>query len=160
MNKIESILSSLPGVQDIIEIPKVKTEKISQLENNYGSAGVVSLQNLGMKKVFEREFIYAIIKDKNFRLPPGPTVYMVEDSDESHKDQENILSVGNKYFYIIGEELIGDRLPEDEKYIHISSTFILYSNRRKGKDKNTIPFPYSTIIISGTGREKRRIRDL
>ena len=140
MREIKKLLSELKGVIDVAQINFRHREKIIELENNYEKGGVIGLQNPGIRMVLQCEIVIAILKDTSFRLPSGPTVFMVENCTSDDTKANNILIINNIKYNIIGEELINKKPPEDEEYMFISDDFILYPERRKGRVKNPAYF--------------------
>ncbi len=140
MDDIKTLLSELDGVITVSRIEKKDREKIIELENNYEKNGVIGLQNPGIRMVLKCNTVFAVLKDSSFRQPPGATVFMVEDHNIDDKGPENTLTVDNKKYRIIGEELIGKKTQNDEPTMFISDDFILYPGRRKGRAKKPAYF--------------------
>ena len=135
---IKKLLSKLKGVISVSKIDNEYRDKIVKLENEYEKGGLICLKNPGIRMALQCETVFAILKDTSFRPPPGATVFMVEDTDT--KETDHLLTINNKTYRIIGEELIGKTPPEDEEYIFISDDFILYPDRRKGRTKRPAYF--------------------
>ena len=123
-----------------MRIEEMNKDKIIELEKNYEKSGVVGLQNPGIRLVLQSEIVYAILKNTSFRQPPGSTIFMVESHKQNDDKNNNILTVNNIKYNIIGEELINKKPPENEEYMFISDDFILYPKRRKGRSKNPAYF--------------------
>lgn len=154
MKKIEGILSELKGVIAVSQIANKNRNRIVELENTYEKGGIIGLQNPGIRMVLQCDIVFAILKDTSFRPPPGPTVFMVEDHDISVTNTDHILTIKNKKYSIIGEELINKKPPKDEGYMFISDDFILYPERRKGRAKNPAYFLIPPIEFSELEMEK------
>ncbi|MCK5153503.1 MAG: hypothetical protein KAQ93_04025 [Spirochaetales bacterium] len=134
MEDIKNLLSDLGGVITVSQITEEHKEKIANLEKSYERSGVVGLKNIGMSMVMQCDGVFAILKDASFRLPPKPTVLMVEDYKNNNKQNDNLLKFGDNNYRVIGEEIINKKLPDKkEEYIFISDDFILYPGRRTGK---------------------------
>ncbi len=140
MKEIKKLLSELKGVINIAQIDPENKEKIIELESNYEKGGVVGLKNPGIRMVLKSNTVFAILKDRSFRPPPGSTVFMVEDFNSNDTKTDNLLILDNEKYTIIGEELINKKPPKDEEYMFISDDFILYPERRKGKSINPAYF--------------------
>ena len=134
MQEIKNLLSNLGGVITVSQITKEHKEKIANLEKSYERSGVVGLRNIGMSMVMKCDIVFAILKDASFRLPPEPTVLMVEDYKNNDKPDDHLLKFGHNNYRVIGEEIINKKLTsEKEEYIFISDDFILYPGRRTNK---------------------------
>ena len=134
MEDIKNLLSDLGGVITVSQITGEHKGEITTLEKRYERSGVVGLKNIGMSMVMQCDVVFAILKDASFRLPPEPTVLMVEDYKNNDKQNDHLLKFGVKNYRVIGEEIIDKNLPgEKEEYIFISDDFILYPGRRTGK---------------------------
>ncbi|MCK5675055.1 MAG: hypothetical protein KAH95_16865 [Spirochaetales bacterium] len=140
MKDIKILLSELKGVISVSKIEDKNKDIIIKLEKNYEKNGVAGLQNPGIRMVLQSDVVYAILKDTSFRQAPGSTVYMVEDLNSDDKKPDYTLTINNKSYSIIGEELINKKFPKDEEYMFISDDFILYPERRKGRAKNPAYF--------------------
>ena len=130
MKDIRNLLLSLNGVKTVSEIYKSDRKKIINLEKNYERDGAIGLKNLGIRMIMECDIVYAILKNTSFRPPPDPTVIMVEDYKESDTENDHLLTIADKTYRVIGEELINNKTPSREEYIFISNDFILYPERR------------------------------
>ncbi len=134
MEEIKNLLSGLGGVKTVSQIPKEGRKEIIDLEKGYERSGVVGLKNIGIGMVMQCDVVFAILKDASFRPPPDPTVIMVEDHNDTDKQEDHLLTFDGTNYRIIGEEIINKKLPdEEEEYIFISDDFILYPERRKGE---------------------------
>lgn len=162
MREIEVLLSGLNGVIKVSQIANNSRDKINSLENDYGKGSIIGLLNLGIMMALECDVVYAILKDSSFRPPPGPTVYMVEDHVKGDEKKNHIIKIREKNYHIIGEELIGKTLPEDEKYMFISDDFILYPERRKGRAKHPAYFliPPIEFVELEMVKETQRISNI
>ena len=156
MKKTKDLLSKIDGVIDVSSIPIDKRDGILDLESIYETGSVIELRNIGIKMVLDCSIVYAILKDTSFRSPPGPTVLMVDDLENGDEKTDQILKINDTRYHIIGEELIGKKLPEDEKYMFISDDFILYPGRRKGRSKNPAFFLVPPIAF----RELEEVKDI
>lgn len=159
MKKIKVLLSELAGVISVSQIAASSRDKIRKLENDYENGGIIGLRNLGIQKVMECNTVYAILKDTSFRPPPGPTVYMVEDSQpEDNEKKDYILKIDNNNYRIVGEELIGNKPQDDEPTMFISDDFVLYPERRKGRKNRPAFFIIPPIGFSELERVKEAYR--
>jgi hypothetical protein len=148
MEEIKTLLVKIPGVMDVSLISEINKDTIIKLEDQYEQSGVIGLKNIGIQLVLKCDVVFAILKDTSFRPPPGSTVFMVEDNGNENNDPDHLLTINDKAYHIIGEELISKKLPEDEEYMFISDDFILYPGRRKGHSKNPAYFLIPPIKFS------------
>lgn len=159
MKKIKILLSELAGVISVSQIAASSRDKIRKLENDNENGGIIGLRNLGIQKVMECNTVYAILKDTSFRPPPGPTVYMVEDSQPGDNEKKDyILKIDNNNYRIVGEELIGNKPQDDEPTMFISDDFVLYPERRKGRTNRPAFFIIPPIGFSELERVKEAYR--
>jgi len=135
MEEIKKLLLELEGIITVAQIEPSHRKKIIELESNYEKGGVINLQNPGIRMVVQCDIVIAILKDSGFRPPPEATVLMVEDCNVDDLENDYLITINNKKYNIIGEELINKKPPIDEEYMFISDNFILYPERRKGRAK-------------------------
>ncbi len=140
MIEIQSLLLNLNGVKEINQIAKDERKKIVALERVYEKNGVIGLKNIGIRMVLQCDVVYALLKDENFRPPPGPTVIMVEDHNTDDVQADHLIKIAGNSYRVIGEEIIEKKLPGEEEYIFISEDFILYPGRRTGKTRKPAYF--------------------
>ena len=76
-NTVQSLVSSLKGVIDIVPLTAQDKDDILALEESYEHSQSIKLINSGVKNVLRRSSVLAILKDTSFRKPPSPTVLMV-----------------------------------------------------------------------------------
>jgi len=121
-------LGRLPGVHSAAVLHRPDLEAVLHAEESYERAAAVPILNLGVRHGLERRHVVAILKDRTFRRPPSPTLYLVEDGDAPESEK---LCIGESVYHILGQELIpGDR-DVGPGAVSISDTFFLYPQRRK-----------------------------
>lgn len=148
IQRIHDLLSSLPGVVDTAvlrpeDIPQIKATEESNQKNH-----LVPLRNLGMQEVMERNTVFVILKDRTFRPPPSPTVYMVEEVENEDLLKEESLEVAGRTYRIVGEEVMDQMKAYSEKHVFFEHDFVLFPDRRRNR-RNVpaflvippIPFP-------------------
>lgn len=88
-------------------------------------------ENRGVEEVLARERTLVLFKDRTFRLPPTPTILLLDGAGE-----------------VIGRELIGDEtLPDGDprKVVRLGKGFVLFTDRKAGPGFRfllpPVPFP-------------------
>lgn len=132
LKEITDLLQNIRGVVKISRIESNSRKKIIELEEDYEKSSVIGLQNTGIRMIMQCTEVFAILKDSDFRPPPGSTVFLVEELKED-ASKEYLLSVDGRNYRIIGEELINKKPPEGEDYMYISEDFVIYPERRKNR---------------------------
>ncbi len=114
--------------------PLISTDQreILKIEGAYEQSAFLPLKNLGMEIMAKRDQVIVFLKDPSFRKPPAPTVYMVEEEQE-HSVDGHVLHIDNKYYRIIGEEIIDSNQQYTEKIVSLGDSFVFYPERRCGK---------------------------
>lgn len=158
MEAIKKLLSNLNGVIKVSRIPESGTGKILELETMYEKNGAFGLKNIGMRTVLSREFVFAILKDQTFRSPPAPTVLMVEDYFKSDNYTDHLITIDDRSYRIIGEEIIDKNIPEKEEHIFISNDFVLYPKRRTGTKGKPAYFIIPPIGFTELEEKKKLFR--
>ncbi len=130
---VEDMLSGLTGVIDVSQILKKDLRLIEEKELTYSETHLVKLGNLGIRLVLKRDYVFVLLKDSHFRRPPSPTVYMVEDLNDTYVSSLNTIEVNSYRYHIIGEEIFDKEAAFREKTVFISSGFVLFPERRKGR---------------------------
>jgi len=135
LDEITDLLQNIKGVVKTSPIETGCREKIIRLEEDYEKSSVIGLQNIGIRLIMGCDTVIAILKNTGFRPPPDSTVFLVEEIQEND-GKEYLLSVEEKDYRIIGEELINKKPPSDEDYMFISDDFVIYPDRRKNRSGN------------------------
>ena len=150
--KIENILKPLRGFVRLESLPLSAREGLLSREREYTASSLCPLANLGIETALTREWVYALLKTGDFRPPPSPTVLMVEESDDN--DGPYCITLGEKSYRVIGEELFDSKKEFHEETCRISDTFLMFPARRKAVDKPALfilpPIPFPEL-------EKRKI---
>ncbi len=151
MKEIENLIRSLEGVINLRKLEggnltTVKTHCPIREQN-----GFADIVYSGLEDVLGRQEIWVLLKDAGFRPPPGKTVYMVEDVNETEEhcpEMKNILTLGERQYHIIGEEIFTGEPEPEEAHFLLSDGFVLFTERRKGTSHlpayfllPPIPFP-------------------
>ena len=123
------------GLKGVIGLEKLGNEQVSAVKKRCLIKKQNSFADIvysGLEAVLSREDVWILLKDAHFRPPPGKTVYMVEDVEKMLLGMDNILSLGERHYHIIGEEIFkGEPEPEEEHFL-LSDGFVLFTERRKG----------------------------
>lgn len=129
----EEALRLLAGLTGVVAVKRVDREilrQVVQLESRYEQGALVPLKNLGVRIAWKREVAFALLKDRHFREPPEPTVYLVEEvPSKDCLDQRCIIVEGVSY-RVVGEEVLPSRKPYREKIISLGQSFVIFPERR------------------------------
>jgi hypothetical protein len=126
----------LPGIVASKQVQRETVEQVLELEKRYEKGALVPLKNLGVRIALKRDVAIAVLKDRHFREPPEPTVYLVEEDSGKSAPSEHRITVEGKTFRIVGEEVLSSRPPYAEKTISLGDSFVIFPDRRSG---NRIP---------------------
>jgi hypothetical protein len=130
MKNIENLIRSLKGV---IHLKKLEADHLITIKTHCPikeQNGFADIVYSGLEEVLRRELVWVLLKDTGFRPPPGKTVYMVEDVEESLPGMENILRQGERQYRIIGEELFKGEPEPREAHFLLSDGFAIFTERR------------------------------
>lgn len=123
------LLREVPGIADVRSVERQGLLRVAALEESYGGSGFLPILNLGMRTVLQRQAALAVLKDRRFRPPPAPTVYLVEDLPGS-ASAEQTLRVGERSFRVLGEEILDPRSVWSERTMRLGESFVLFPERR------------------------------
>jgi hypothetical protein len=130
------ILKSLPGVLAARRVDSEVVQRVAELESRYEQDAFLPIKNLGVLAACQREVAFALLKDKHFREPPQPTVYLVEEqvgaaesSDATPGDRR--IEVEGRVYAVVGEEVLASRQPYAEKTVALGDSFVIFPERRK-----------------------------
>jgi len=124
------LLAGLPGVVAVESVPREVVKQVVELENRYEQGALVPLKNLGVRIALKREIAVALLKDKIFREPPEPTVYLVEEVQPEERNDRRCITVEGAAYRVVGEEVLASRRPYKEKTISLGDSFVIFPDRR------------------------------
>jgi len=109
-------LKQLDGVLYAFEIAPDIKEQLMEIEKQIRATLGIEVKNTGVEECLKRNHIICIIKDRRFRPPPEPTIYLVADDGT-----------------ILGQEVL-----EKDKFkfqcaddvIFLSDDFVVFTDRR------------------------------
>jgi hypothetical protein len=145
---VERLLAGLPGVQAARRVGRGVLERVAVEEGRYEKSAFLPLKNEGVRQVLQRQAAVAVLKDRHFREPPGPTVYLVERINEGAPAEgagsdgagpggprgaigaDQILEASGARYRILGEEVLSSRRPYSEKTLFLADSFVLFPDRR------------------------------
>ncbi len=129
---VAEFLRGLPGVVRAEPLRQGEAEQVVQTEERYETAGLFPLCNLGVRAVAAREAAVLLLKDRHFREPPEPTVYLVEELPDGASDPGggDRLLVEGRWYRILGEEVMSPGRESPEKVVLLSGSFAMYPERR------------------------------
>jgi hypothetical protein len=132
---VERLLAGLPGIVGVKPVGRDVLERVAAEEGRYEKLAFLPLKNEGVRQVLERQVTMALLKDRSFREPPAPTVYLVERigegaaADGAARDGQVLEADGARY-RILGEEVLASRRPYAEKTLFLADSFVLFPERR------------------------------
>ncbi len=124
------LLAGLPGMVAVVSVPREVVKQVVELENRYEQGVLIPLKNLGVRIALKREIAVALLKDKIFREPPEPTVYLVEEVPPEERNDRRCITVEGDVYRIVGEEVLASRQPYNEKTISLGDSFVIFPDRR------------------------------
>ncbi|UCF98834.1 MAG: hypothetical protein JSV89_04675 [Spirochaetaceae bacterium] len=130
VRKALRILRGLPGIVAVKQVQRQIVEQVVGLESRYEQGVLLPLKNLGVRMAMQRDVAFALLKDRHFREPPEPTVYLVEEKQRSGSADKHYLTLEGRTYRIVGEEVITSREPYLEKTISLGDSFVIFPERR------------------------------
>jgi len=125
------LLRAVRGITDARTVDRPGLQRVAALEERYGSTSFLPVVNLGVREVLERQLVLAVLKDRRFRPPPAPTVYLVEDLQGACPETgAPVLDTGSRRFRILGEEVLDSGRVYAEKTMRLGASFVLFPERR------------------------------
>lgn len=136
LEKARNIIKELKGVIDVRELSDEDKDALIEFELNR-KRDIIPVINTGLEECLKREYLLLLLKNRDFRCAPNPTVLLITDKGR-----------------ILGQELISPE--EKEKYqckndvYFLSNDFIMFKSDknavRTGGEKQlfvlpSIPFP-------------------
>jgi hypothetical protein len=125
------VLAGLPGIVAVKQVPDDVIRRVVELENRYEQGALVPLKNVGVRTAQKRDVAIGVLKDRHFREPPAPTVYLVEEEPEQCRGTEYCLEVEGVRYRIVGEEILPSRSYYREKTITLGDSFVIFPDRRR-----------------------------
>lgn len=143
---VENAINTIKKMEGVVDVRKLREEDKEALNRSEFNRkeDIISVVNTGLEECLKREYLLLLIKDRNFRCAPNPTVLLITDKGR-----------------ILGHELISPE--EREKYrcrddvYFLSNDFIMFkidkNTVRTGGEKQlfvlpSIPFPELDAIES------------
>ena len=124
------LLAGLPGIVRVRRVADAILSRVLEQEKRYEAGGILPVRNLGVEDAAARDVVFAVLKDREFRPPPAPTVYMVEESDGAGVPPEQLIRNGERIFRILGEEVLPGRGPYAERIVSLADSFVMFPQRR------------------------------
>ena len=146
LSQIEGFLRSQPGVIIVRKIPPSLYSSLHDHEAQSSGTVLFPVHNLGSVQATLRENILALLKDKNFRKPALPTVYLVVEATPGDR-QLPVLEIAGKAYVILGQEIMPVETEYAEKTLQIGDSFVLFPERIRSNRKPSyyllppLPFP-------------------
>jgi len=129
--RVIGLLRGVPGIVAARALARPELLRVAAVEERYGSSALLPVLNLGVREALERQLVVAVLKDRRFRPPPAPTVYLVEDlPGVGPAPDAPMLEVGERRFRILGEEILDPGRVYAEKSMRLGSAFVLFPERR------------------------------
>jgi hypothetical protein len=165
MDEVIALLRGLKGAVDAARVDDESRRIIGETESRAERAGFLPISNLGIRIILQRESVLVLLKDREFRPPPRPTVYMVEEIPEKETTEEkharHLLTVGGKTFLILGEEVMNRYQHYDEDARKIGDGFVFFPERRSSaKTPSYFLIPPIAFAELDERSEELRIREV
>ena len=139
MNAVESdsraildLLHALPGVRRAAAVPPDVVRHAVELEARHEHSSVLPVRNLGVRLLAQRESCFIVLKDRTFRPPGVPTVFLVEE--DSADDSRPAITVEGRRLAVVGEEVMDPGAQYSEPTIPLESSFVIFPQRRRRPD--------------------------
>jgi hypothetical protein len=101
-------IAALPGVYRVVHL------EVDDRENLQRRRTPEAAENRGVAEVLSRQRIACLFKDVSFRLPPEPTLLLVDDAGT-----------------VLGRELLpGDTPPSNRRVAYLGKDFVLFGGER------------------------------
>lgn len=146
--KIISLVEGLDGIVAVKPLDRSNQDEILKIEGVYEQSTVLPLKNLGAEIAAGRDQALVLLKDARFRQPPAPTVYMVEETEDS-RSGDHILHIDGRHYRVIGEEILNSGQKYYEKIMPLGNSFILFPERRSNGRTPAIflvpPLPFQEL---------------
>ncbi|MBN1838198.1 MAG: hypothetical protein JW820_20235 [Spirochaetales bacterium] len=123
-------MAGLPGIVTVRRVPGPVLARVLAEEERYGSSAILPVLNLGVRVAAAREVVFAVLKDRSFRPPPAPTVYLVEESEGEGVPPEQQIEVDGRCYRILGEEVLPGCAPYTERNVSLGDSFVMFPGRR------------------------------
>jgi len=120
-------LRGLKGVAEAFELgPEIK-ELLRKIEGGIKATMDIEVKNTGLEECLKRRHVLCIIKDRTFRPPPEPTIYLAADKDTIlgqeilEKDKCNFEGLDNLVYLSEDFVVFTDRKAESKEYFLMPS---------------------------------------
>jgi len=162
LEAVERLLRNLPGMVAVGRLDETAKARALELESRYeASSLLVPVRNLGVRAALARNHTCVLVKDRRFRRPPAPTVYLVEEGGPGEEGGGILLEAGGKSYRIIGQEVPDGWEPSGEITWALSSSFVLFPQRRSDRSLPAFillpPLPFPELE---SRREELEIRNI
>lgn len=116
MQEIVEGLKHLEGVVYAFEVSPAVRDKLAEIEKHIKATLDIEVRNTGIEECLRRKHVVCIIKNKMFRPPPEPTIYLVAEDGT-----------------ILGQEVLEKdkgKLRDIDDIIYLSDDFIVFPHRK------------------------------
>lgn len=120
---VDKVTKALEDLGGTLKIKKLSNEDIATLidiESNRDN-DIIPVINEGLKECFRRDHSIVLFKNSHFRLPSGPTLFLVTED-------------GNILGHDIFTEEEKEKYREDERAYFLSDDFVIFKEDIKNKD--------------------------
>ncbi len=131
VSSVEELLERIPGVTAVRKVVRETVQSIVELESRFETQAFLPVKNVGVRAAVNREIVFAVLKDNDFREPPEPTVYLVEEVDSAGETSDWQIEVEDRSYNIVGEEVLASRKPYKERTVSLQDSFVLFPERRR-----------------------------
>jgi len=129
---ILDLLHALPGVRRAAVVPPDVVRQAVELEARHERASVLPVRNLGVRLLSRRESCFIVLKDRTFRPPGAPTVFLVEEDPAD--DSRPAITVEGRRLAVVGEEVMDPGAAYSESTIPLERSFVIFPERRRRPD--------------------------
>lgn len=153
------LLRALPGVRQAVAVGPGLLRRAVDMEGRHERSSVLPVRNLGVRMLAARESCFLVLKDRTFRPPGVPTVFLVEENPPD--DSRPVITVEGRRFAVVGEEVMTPGQVYGEATIPLDRSFVIFPERRGGSDVPAV-FVLPPVRFPELEREAARlgIRDV
>jgi hypothetical protein len=126
---VERLLAGLRGIVAVKAVDRGVLERVVEEEGRYEKSAFLPLQNEGVRQVLARQAAVALLKDRQFREPPAPTVYLVERLGEAAPLGGQVLEAEDALPHP-GEEVPFPAGRTRRRRLFLAESFVLFPERR------------------------------
>lgn len=120
-NKVIEVLKDMGGILKIEKLSNEDITKMIDIESNRDN-DIIPVINEGLKECFRRDYSIVLFKNSHFRLPSGPTLFLVTED-------------GNILGHDIFTEEEKEKYKNNERSYFLSDDFVIFKDMKNKEFK-------------------------